>query len=342
MPTTRSTKKLTALFQKKTVVDLPAIQQALGGVSIQTAFRYFKLIPYRRSYDHNGRYYTVYEASRFDREGLWSIKGIHFSVDGSLKHTVRRLVYEASAGATHKELQQKLQLRVQNTLLDLTFRDLKTHSSFDRKKGRFGLGPIRNELKALVLWILEDDGHSDAPFPFALPHFDFAKRCRHVDEKIEQWIRLPRKATETRAIECLQHLVKRFENVPRFSATIKELDARWTAFCELRDVLRLSKAELPRGDIRTMQTQLPALEMLRLQQIKQAVEQYTRDIEKHVAAKKKAAKRSKTAAGKRPHRYRAGDRRAPESRTPCTENDGSIQTAGSSITADRYQAHKMV
>lgn len=175
-------------------------------------------------------------------------------------------------------------------------RDLKKYSSFDRKKGRFGLGPIRDELKALVLWILEDDGHSDAPFPFALPHLDFAKRCRHVDEKIEQWIRRPRKITETRAIECLQHLVERLENIPRFSATVKELDARWTAFCELRDVLRLSKAELPRGDIRTMQTQLPALEMLRLEQIKQAVEQYTSDIEKRVAAKKKGAKRSKTAA----------------------------------------------
>jgi hypothetical protein len=37
--------------------------------------------------------------------------------------------------------------------------------------------------------------------------------------------------------------------------------------------------------------------MLRLQQIKQAVEQYTSDIEKRVAAKKKEAKRSKTAAG---------------------------------------------
>jgi hypothetical protein len=119
MPTIRSTEKLIALFQKKTVVDLPAIQRELGEVSIQTAFRYLKLIPYRRSYDHNGRYYTLYEASRFDREGLWSTKGIHFSVDGSLKHTVRRLVYEASAGATHKELHQKLQLRVQNTLLDL-------------------------------------------------------------------------------------------------------------------------------------------------------------------------------------------------------------------------------
>lgn len=119
MPTTRSAEKLRALFQNETVVDLPAIQQALGAVSIQTAFRYLKLIPYRRSYDHNGRYYTFYKPSRFDREGLWSVKGIHFSVDGSLKHTVRRLVYEASAGATHKELHQKLQLRVQNTLLDL-------------------------------------------------------------------------------------------------------------------------------------------------------------------------------------------------------------------------------
>lgn len=158
------------------------------------------------------------------------------------------------------------------------------------------MGPIRDELKALVLWILEDNGHSDAPFPFALPHLDFAKRCRNVDKKIEQWIHRPRKVTETRAIECLQHLVERLKNIPRFSATVKELDARWTAFCELRDMLRLSKAELPRGDIRTMQTQLPALEMLRLEQIKQAVEQYTSDIEKRVAAKKKKAKRSKTAA----------------------------------------------
>ncbi len=174
--------------------------------------------------------------------------------------------------------------------------DLKTYSSFDRKKGRFGLGPIRDELKALVLWILEDEGHSDAPFPFALPHLDFAKRCRNVDEKIEQWIRRPRKTTETRAIECIQQLVKRLESVPHFSATVKELDARWTAFCELRDVLRLSKAELPRGDIRTTQTQLPALEMIRLQQIKQAVEQYTGDIMKHVADKRKTTKRSKTAA----------------------------------------------
>jgi hypothetical protein len=119
MPVTRSTEKLTDLFQQKMVVDLATIQQALGDVSVQTAFRYLKLVPYRRSYDHNGRYYTSYDASRFDGAGLWSVNGIHFSVDGSLKNTVRRLVHEASAGATHRELQRKLQLRVQNTLLEL-------------------------------------------------------------------------------------------------------------------------------------------------------------------------------------------------------------------------------
>jgi len=119
MQVARTPEKLTKLFQKQTIVDLPTIQRALGDVSIQTAFRYLKLVPYRRSYDHNGRYYILSDSSRFDRLGLCSVKGIHFSVDGSLRDTVRRLVHEAAAGATHRELQLQLQLRVQNTLLEL-------------------------------------------------------------------------------------------------------------------------------------------------------------------------------------------------------------------------------
>lgn len=111
------------LFAEKKVVDLPTIQSALGEVSVQTAFRYLKLVPYRRSYNHNGRYYVLYEASQFDRSGLWSFEGIHFSVDGTLRNTVRRLVHEAPAGATHRELQLQLQLRVHNTLLELWHKD---------------------------------------------------------------------------------------------------------------------------------------------------------------------------------------------------------------------------
>jgi len=123
MPKTRSSEKLLKLFADKKVVDLPDIQSALGEVSVPTAFRYLKLIPYRRSYDHNGRYYALYKASRFDRSGLWSFQGIHFSIDGTLRNTVRRLVHEAPAGATHRELQLQLQLRVYNTLLELWSND---------------------------------------------------------------------------------------------------------------------------------------------------------------------------------------------------------------------------
>lgn len=123
MPKPRSPDKLLKLFADKKVVDMPTIQSALGEVSVQTAFRYLKLVPYRRSYNHNGRYYTQYKASRFDRTGLWSVEGIHFSVDHTLGNTVRRLVHEAPAGATHRELQLQLQLRVHNTLLELWRKD---------------------------------------------------------------------------------------------------------------------------------------------------------------------------------------------------------------------------
>ena len=115
----RSADTLLGLFASETVVDLPRIQVALGEVSSMTALRYLRQVPYRRSYNHNGRYYCLHEPSRYDRLGLWSVGDVHFSVDGSLAQTVRRLVYELEAGATHRELQERLRVRVHNTLLTL-------------------------------------------------------------------------------------------------------------------------------------------------------------------------------------------------------------------------------
>lgn len=115
----RSPELLRQLLISETVVDLPQIESALGGVSTITAFRYLRQVPYRRSYNRNGRYYCLHEPSRYDRFGLWSWNSIHFSVDGSLGKTVRRLVNEMEAGATHRELQERLQIRVHNTLLTL-------------------------------------------------------------------------------------------------------------------------------------------------------------------------------------------------------------------------------
>ena len=111
--------RLLELFAAHRVVDLPTIRAALGGVSSMTAFRHLKRLGYRCSYNHKGRYYARHEPARYDRFGLWSVGDIHFSVDGTLRNTVRRLVEQAPAGATHQELHQRLRVRVHNTLLDL-------------------------------------------------------------------------------------------------------------------------------------------------------------------------------------------------------------------------------
>ena len=116
----RSVQMVIDLLNKETVVDFTSISKALGGPSVQTVFRYLKRVPYRCSYSHKGKFYALHMTDRYDRFGLWSHRGIHFSVDGSLKLTVRRMVREALNGATHKELQSRLRLRVHNTLLDLT------------------------------------------------------------------------------------------------------------------------------------------------------------------------------------------------------------------------------
>jgi hypothetical protein len=100
MPRSRSPDRLLGLLAERTVVDLPAIREALGGVTPMTAFRYLRQVPYRRSYDHNGRFYCLHDPSRYDRLGLWSHEGIHFSVDGSLKGTVRRMVQESAFDAS--------------------------------------------------------------------------------------------------------------------------------------------------------------------------------------------------------------------------------------------------
>ena len=95
------------------------MRAALGDVSVPTVFRYLKHIPYRRSYNHNGKYYTLYAAEKFNNHGLWHFNDIHFSVDRNLKSTVLRLVREAEAGLTHRELKKIMHVRVHNSLLEL-------------------------------------------------------------------------------------------------------------------------------------------------------------------------------------------------------------------------------
>lgn len=113
----RSSQLLVNLLGSKTVVALKDMQKALKGASRATVFRYLKQVPYRRSYNRNGCYYTLNDPARYDRFGLFSHEGIHFSRDGGLGATVLILVREAVAGYTQRELKELLRVRVQVILL---------------------------------------------------------------------------------------------------------------------------------------------------------------------------------------------------------------------------------
>jgi hypothetical protein len=60
--------------------------------------------------------YTLHEPSKYDRWGLYSVDGKLFSIDGTAKATVVRLVRESEDGRTHSELQELLRIRVQSFL----------------------------------------------------------------------------------------------------------------------------------------------------------------------------------------------------------------------------------
>lgn len=114
----RSAQSLVQLFDHRIVAQLPDIMMALGDVSRATAFRYLARVEYRRSYNHNGRYYSRHEPSRYDRLGLWCHEGACFSRDGTLGATIQRLVRESDQGWTHRELQTLLHVRVRTFVLD--------------------------------------------------------------------------------------------------------------------------------------------------------------------------------------------------------------------------------
>jgi hypothetical protein len=116
---TRSLQQLIELFDKKTVVVLKEMQEALSAASRATVFRYLAQVGYRRSYNRNGRYYMRHDPSRYDKHGVFSYKGIHFSRHGNLSTTVSVFICESDTGCTQRELQELLRVRVQSVLLSM-------------------------------------------------------------------------------------------------------------------------------------------------------------------------------------------------------------------------------
>jgi len=175
------------------------------------------------------------------------------------------------------------------TELHAMLRELRRHRQQDGGQRTFGSGAIREDLLALVLWLLEGDGHKDAPFPFSLPHLHLVRRCERADEQADLWVPSPRTAPERRALQQLRSLMARLPKERGITLATERLDEGWQAFCELRDVLRLTNAELPRADVRAEQPHLPSLELLRLAEMERDLLDYKQELDKRVAAAGKSS-----------------------------------------------------
>ena len=163
-------------------------------------------------------------------------------------------------------------------------RDLRTYPTTSPHAGRFGKGVVREDLLALVLWILEGDGTKDLLYPFALVHLEFFQRCRQALQRAQCWVQGSRTRPERRAVDHLATLVRRFDKNERFTTTVTRLEEGWQAFGELRDVLQLSNAELPRADVRAHQKELAPLEARRMREIKAALRDYRTELAERIAS----------------------------------------------------------
>ena len=164
-------------------------------------------------------------------------------------------------------------------LLDIEYAALR--SQLRRCKVRSGLRELlramrgrerlREDLPALILWVLEGTGHKDMPYPFALPHWDFYRRCRQFEQQAQCWLPLPRSHAERRVLKQASAVLAGLGRAERIAWAVPRLERSWAVFSELRDVLRLRDDELPRGVRRApFARRCPASAAQRLQAIQTA------------------------------------------------------------------------
>jgi hypothetical protein len=161
-------------------------------------------------------------------------------------------------------------------------RELRRYHRCSEYRGRFGAGVVREDVLALVLWVLEGEGKKDLDDPFSLSHLTFFQRCQQAAQKAEGWVPSPRTQPERRAIGHLSTLMRRLNRERRLHTAAARLEKGWQGLCELRDVLELTNAELPRAEARYHQVELPELEARRLEAIGKAVHSYHRELRARV------------------------------------------------------------
>ena len=112
-------KELKRLIVKNKMATMVEMKAAMGTTVDATIFRKLRQLCYLRSYSHRGKYYTLPEIVRFNEQGLWSCRGVHFSKQGSLLNTIEHHVNHCVAGYFEYELESLLHVVVRVAVLKL-------------------------------------------------------------------------------------------------------------------------------------------------------------------------------------------------------------------------------
>ena len=148
-----------------------------------------------------------------------------------------------------------------------------------------GRARLREDLPALLLWVLEGEGRKDLPYPFALAHWEFYRRCAQFPQRAQRWLPRPRSRPEQGVLRQAEAVLAGLQRRDRLAWAVPRLERSWAAFSALRDVLRLRDDELPHGDRRTpLALRCPARAATRLQAIETVAKAYHARLRERVAA----------------------------------------------------------
>ena len=144
---------------------------------------------------------------------------------------------------------------------------------------------MRADLPALLLWLLEGEGHEHLPYPFALPHLDFFRRCEQFPQQRDRRLPRPRTRAELGLLRQASQALADLQRLNSKAAVAARLDRTWTQFQTVRSVLRLSAEELPRGarPARSLPQQ-PEQAATRLQAIASDLRSYRKNLRQRVQA----------------------------------------------------------
>jgi len=112
-------KELKKVIVKNKMATMVEMKAAIGTTVDATIFRKLRELFYLRSYSHRGKYYTLPEVVRFNEQGLWSCRGVHFSKQRSLLNTIEHHVDYSVSGYFEYELESLLHVGVRVAVLKL-------------------------------------------------------------------------------------------------------------------------------------------------------------------------------------------------------------------------------